>query len=48
MKMLVFLIILASTACSNAPVKQPDVCYGMQGWALDDCILRHRGFPERR
>ena len=31
------------SGCSNVPVTQPDICYGLQGEAFEDCILRHRG-----
>jgi hypothetical protein len=34
--------------CSNAPVQQPDICYGLQGEAYEDCILRHRERSEHR
>lgn len=41
--LLILATICTLTACSNAPVTQPDVCYGLQGWAFEDCISRHRG-----
>jgi hypothetical protein len=38
----ILLMIAAILSCSNVPVQQPDICYGLQGEAYEDCILRHR------
>lgn len=43
---LLLVYVTAIISCSNVPVQQPDVCYGLQGWAFEDCISRHRG-PKR-
>ena len=39
---LVFALISLISGCSNVPYQQPDICYGLQGEAFQDCILRHR------
>jgi hypothetical protein len=43
MKVLILIGLISSVfGCSNVPVQQPDICYGLQGEAYEDCILRHR------
>lgn len=46
MKLLLLVSAAFMISCSNGPVQQPDVCYGLQGEAYEDCILRHREPPE--
>jgi hypothetical protein len=35
-------LICSVIACTNAPIKKHDICYGLQGEQLRDCILRYR------
>lgn len=42
MKLLLLISAAFMISCYNGPVQQPDVCYGLQGEAYEDCILRHR------
>ena len=47
MRVLLLIGLISSIlSCSSVPMTQPDVCYGLQGWAYEDCITRHRG-PKR-
>ena len=39
---IVYAAISLISGCSNVPYQQPDICYGLQGEAFQDCILRHR------
>lgn len=48
MKTLVLLIASVSLiiGCTSVPRQRHDICYGLQGEALEDCILRHREHSE--